>query len=171
VHLGYSLLGDFARGLPAGVVIRNEQSLSGFTAAQNNVRLSLLQKNITPIVITKTGSRLTTGVSGQVTTFASLSDVILGRTQIVVDNKPVKNNFNNTVTKGYLSELAGVKIPQGYFPSTFIEAQSALVSYRGDGLSGGSTYELDSDVLTTDANQLIQMTQEQIVGGPFPALR
>lgn len=170
IHLNYSVLGPFANALKTGVVIRQQQQFLGtFATAALSQRLSQLQKQITTGVLLKTGTTQTT--TGGVNTFATLVDTLLDRTQIVVDNKPVRNNQSNFVMKAYLQRMFDTVIPAGYFPLSFVDGQNAQLSYRGDGLAGGSTYEIFSDILTSGGTQQIDMVQEMIYGGPFPPLR
>lgn len=172
VHLNYSLLTQFAGLVRAGVVIRTEQPCAQQqTAAAQGAVLQTLQKQITSNVLIKTGAIQTAGLSAGVDTLASLSDVQLDRTQITVDNKPVRNNQNNLVMKADQEAYWASLIPQGYFLFSFTEGQNALLSYRGDGLSGGSQFQVQTDVLTTSANNRQRFIQEMIYGGPFPAQR
>jgi hypothetical protein len=60
---------------------------------------------------------------------------------------------------------------EGYLPLTFIEGQNPLLAFRGDGLSGGSTFELLSDVISANAANRLQYLQEQVIGGAYPDLR
>lgn len=169
VSLNYSILGAFANSLPAtGVTIRTEQQFSGFTALANATRLSLLQKQITTNILLKTG---TTQASAAPPVFATLSDVQFNRTQLMVDNKPIKNNQDNLLAKTYGSKTFGTVWPQGYLCFPFIDSQNPLTAYRGDGLQGGSTFELDTDVIAASADNLQTMVQEMIYGGPFPPLK
>lgn len=172
VHLNYAILGQIANGMNNnGVTIRNEQLFSTFTAIANKQRVSVLQKQITTGLVVKTGITETGGQSAGVQTFESLSDVMLENTQITVDNKPIRNNNDNLVQKLYYSNQFDTVHPQGYLNLSFVEAQNALLAYRGDGLPAGSQFELLTDVLTASANNRIAMIQEMVYGGPFPGLR
>jgi hypothetical protein len=55
--------------------------------------------------------------------------------------------------------------------ASFVEGQNALLAYRGDGLAGGSQFQLQSDVIAASANNRQRYVQEMIYGGPFPAQR
>lgn len=171
VHLNYALLGPFANRMPSGITMRQEQTLTTFTALATRSRLTTLQKQITTNLFVKSGVTETTGQTAGVTTFESLSDTQLNRTQIVVDNKPVRNNSNNRMAKSYIARMFGRIVPQGYFPFTFVDGQNALLAYRGDGISGGSTFEVITDVDTASADNRQTVTQEMVIGGPFPGLR
>lgn len=169
IFLNYSILGPFANALQTGVLVRQEQFFTGFTAAGTALRVSQLQKQITSNLLVKSGTSQT--ASAGVTNFATLSDRILDRTQILVDNKPVKNNQSNIGMKAYTGRMFNTVQPAGYFLLTFVDGQNPQLSYRGDGLAGGSLYELFTDVLTSGGTQLLAMTQEMIYGGPFQSLR
>jgi len=172
VHLGYSLLTQFARLVRSGVVIRTEQPCAQQqTALTTQAVLQTLQKQITANLLVKTGTIQTAGLTAGVDTLATLSDFQLDRTQITVDNKPVRNNQDNLVFKSSEEALNNTLLPEGYFLMSFVEGQNALLSYRGDGLAGGSQFQLQSDVIAASANNRQRFIQEMIYGGPFPAQR
>jgi len=169
IFLNYSILGPFANSLETGVVVRQEQLLNQFVTAGTALRISQLQKQITTGVVLKSGTQQT--ATAGVTNFQTLTDRQLDRTQILVDNKPVKNNQSNIGMKAYLGRMFNTIQPAGYFMLSFVEGQNPQLAYRGDGLAGGSLYELFSDVSTTGATQILGLTQEMIYGGPFQSLR
>lgn len=172
IHLGYSLLTQFARMVRSGVVIRTEQpTAQQQTALTTQAVLQTLQKQITSNLLVKTGTIQTAGLTAGVDTLATLSDFQLDRTQITVDNKPVRNNQDNIVFKANEEALLNTLVPEGYFLMSFVEGQNALLSYRGDGLAGGSQFQLQSDVIAASANNRQRFIQEMIYGGPFPAQR
>jgi hypothetical protein len=172
IHLGYSLLTQFARMVRSGVVIRTEQpTAQQQTALTTQAVLQTLQKQITANLLVKTGTIQTAGLTAGVDTLATLSDFQLDRTQITVDNKPVRNNQDNIVFKANEEALLNTLVPEGYFLLSFVEGQNALLSYRGDGLAGGSQFQLQSDVIAASANNRQRFIQEMIYGGPFPAQR
>lgn len=173
IHANYGLLGQLQNVVSqqSGVVIRNEQMFSNFTASAQNQRITTLQKQITTGLVLKTGTLQTVAQTAGVRSFASLSDLQFDVTQVVVDNKPVRNNQSNLVTKDFYGRALNTVHPQGYLLQTFVDGQNALLSYRGDGLPAGSTFELISNVQTSGAAQRQTLTQEMIFGGPFPALR
>lgn len=171
VHLNYSLLTQFAGLVRSGVVIRTEQpTAQQQTALTTQAVLQTLQKQITTNVMLKTGT-IQSPVSGGVDTLATLSDFQLDRTQIQVDNKPVRNNQDNMVTKADMEAYWNNLQPEGYFLQSFVEGQNALLSYRGDGLAGGSQFQVVSDVTSASATNRQRFVQEMIYGGPFPAQR
>lgn len=170
VFVNYSILGAFANSLDHGVCIRQERFYPQFVTAGGNVRIDQLQKQITSSLIVKTGLEQAAPTGG-VQTFATLVDNQLDRTQITVDNKPVKFNQSNRAMKSYLDRMYAKRSPAGYFMLSFVEGQNPSLAYRADGLAGGASFELQSDILTTDSAQRLAFTQEMIYGGPFPANR
>jgi len=172
VHLNYSLLTQFAGLVRPGVCIRTEQpTAQQQTALTTSAVLQTLQKQITTNLMVKTGAIQTAGLTAGIDTLASLSDVQLDRTQITVDNKPVRNNQNNMVAKADMEAYWSTLLSEGYFMLSFVEGQNALLAYRGDGLAGGSQFQLQSDVIAASANNRQRYVQEMIYGGPFPAQR
>lgn len=172
IHLGYTMLSQFANMVRSGVCIRSEQPVSNQqTALSTAAVLQTLQHQITTGVLLKTGTIQTAGLSAGVDTLATLDDVQLERTQIQVDNKPLRNNQSNLVTKLHNEAYFSAVHPQGYFWSAFNEGQSALLAYRGDALAGGSQLQLVSDVISASANNRQRYIQEMIYGGPFPVQR
>jgi len=117
----------------------------------------------------KTGRIQAAGLTAGVDTLATLSDVQTENTQLVVDNKPLRNNQNNMVEKSYHQRMFNTVVPEGYFTLTFVDGGTSLLAYRGDKLPGGSQFNLQSNIITANANQRQRMLQEYILGGPFPA--
>lgn len=172
VHLNYSLLTQFEGLVRSGVCVRTEQpTAQQQTALTTAAVLQTLQKQITPNLLIKTGTITGTGVTAGIDRFDTLSDVQLDRTQITVDNKPVRNNQDNIVFKADQEAYWNTLIPEGYFLQSFVEGQNALLSYRGDGLAGGSQFQVQSDVISASANNRQRFIQEMILGGPFPQQR
>jgi hypothetical protein len=167
IFTNYEILGPLSNSISPAVVIRNSQTLTGVvTSAANNVRLQLLQKQKTMNIVVKSGI-LQTPVSGGVSVFASLNDTMLEQTQVVVDNKPVRNNFNNFAEKEYAGFAFNTVLPQGYLNFTFVDSMNPLTYYRGDLVGGGSTFELDSNINTSTAGQAVEVVQEQVIGDPM----
>jgi hypothetical protein len=171
VHLNHGILGPFARGMRSGVVLRQERQLTDVQSLATQQRLTALQKRITNIVLVKSGLIETLGTTSGVQCFDTLSDAILNRTQIEVDNKPLRQNDNNRLQRCYNSGMMNTTSMEGYLPLTFFDGQNPLLAYRGDGLSGGSTFELLTDIITANAATRVNYVQEQVIGGPYPELR
>lgn len=110
-----------------------------------------------------------TGTSGGVTVYATLESQTapqLQQTQLIVDNKPVRNNFLNTAYKEYQAYAFDARWPQGYLDFSFIDSMNPLTAYPADQLAGGSVFELDSQVATAPANAFGEVIQEQYLGVP-----
>jgi hypothetical protein len=166
VFTNYEILGPLANNVPSGICIRNEQNATGVvTAVANNVRLLLLQKQKTTFVNVKTGTLLT-GSSAGVSVFGALSDTMLEMTQLIVDNKPIRNNFNNFAAKEYGGFVFDTTLPQGYLTFPFDDSMNPLTFYRGDLLAGGSNFEIDTNIATANANNACLIVQEQVYGDP-----
>jgi hypothetical protein len=164
----YEILGALAESISSGVVIRNTQNVpqSQITGAASTLqRLNLLQKQKTTNVLLKSGL-LATGTSPGVSVYSALADNIFEQTQLIADNKPIKNNFLNAALKEYSGYAFDARLPQGYLPMSFIDSMNPLTAYPGDQLAGGSVFELDSQVLTGNANNFAEVIQEMILGVP-----
>lgn len=166
IETNYEILGPLAKQIATAVLVRSEQlQIAPLGANGNNVRIQLLQKQKTTNLIFKTGTLLT-GSGAGVSVFGSMSDNVLDFTQMVVDNKPIKNIFNNFALKEYSGFAFDTVLPGGYNLFTFLDSQNPLTYYRGDLLAGGSTFELDSNVVGGGANVAAQVMQEQVIGDP-----
>lgn len=164
----YEILGALAESISSAVVIRNTQNIpqANITSASATLsRLQLLQKQKTTNVLLKSGA-LAAGTSAGVTVYSTLADNIFQQTQIVVDNKPIRNNFLNAAYKEYAGYSFDARLPQGYLPFSFIDSMNPLTAYPADQLAGGSTFEIDSQVLTGGATNFAEIIQEQYLGVP-----
>lgn len=166
IFQNFELLGPLSNSVNPGVVLRNEQTITApLSAVANNVRLILLQKQKTTNIVVKTGTLLT-GSNAGVSVFGTLRDDMLDLTQPIVDNKPIRNNFNNFASKEYAGFAFNTILPGGYLNFTFVDSQNPLTYYRGDLLAGASTFELDSNVVVSPANAAASIIQEQVIGEP-----
>src|SRR6516164_6177585 len=164
----YEILGALAESISSAVVIRNTQNVpqSQITSASATLqRLQLLQKQKTTNILLKSGA-LAAGTSAGVTVYSTLSDQIFQQTQVIVDNKPVRNNFLNAAYKEYAGYSFDARLPQGYLPFSFIDSMNPLTAYPADQLAGGSVFELDSQVLTGAGTNFAEIIQEQYLGVP-----
>lgn len=165
IYTEYAILGPLRAGFRTACVVRNENSItSGVTALATNVRLQPLQKQKTTNVILKSGVNLT-GVTSGVNVFASLNDTTLENTQILVDNKPVRNNRSNLASKESIGYKFTTVEPQGYLPFSFIDSQSARTAFRADlpsVVGSGSDFGLYTDIVAANANTVINVIQEML---------
>ncbi len=163
----YQILGaPFRSGFRTAVLIQNEQSIvSGMTAIANNVRIMPLQKQITPYIVLKTGRRLT-GTSAGVDVFSDLRDTLLNRTFPIVDNRQLRTVLTNASVKEFSGFNGQTILPEGYNLFNFIESQTARTAFRADVqtvVGGASAYDLMTDVAETNADNLVNVLQGQIV--------
>jgi hypothetical protein len=169
IETNYEILGPLSTQIIPAVLVRSEQiQIAPLAANGTAIRLQLLQKQKTTNIIFKTGTLLT-GSGPGVTVFGSLSDNVLDFTQPVVDNKPIRNIFNNFAEKEYAGVAFNTVLPGGYNNLTFVDSLNPLTYYRGDLLAGGSTFELDTNVVGGGANVAAQVLQEQVIGDPGSA--
>jgi hypothetical protein len=169
VHGVYTVLGALRDAFAGrgGVCIRNETVLNAFTALATNTRLQQLQKRVTTNVLVKAGLLETTLQSAGITTFASLSDRQLDATQVILDSKPIRNNSSNIVAKSWMARQFGVNEPAGYFLTSFVDSGNPMTAFRGDQVSPGTNFDLNTNVLTSSANNRQTVLQETVLGGPF----
>jgi hypothetical protein len=138
IYTNYEILGPLSTQIAPAVVVRSEQlQVAPLSANGNSVRIQLLQKQKTTNLFFKTGTPLT-GSSGGVSVFGAMSDAVLDMTQMVVDNKPIHNNFSNVALKEYSGYVYETVLPGGYNNFTFEDSQNPLTYYRGDLVAGGS---------------------------------
>lgn len=164
----YAINGDFMGQLGnPGVVIRNEVFLNAFTAATTQqVQMLALQMAPTTQVIVRSGV-LDTHQSANVQCYASVSDRQLEQTSVFIDLRPMRQNWSNLAYKAYYQGKANTILPQGTFVQSFDESQSILNGYRFDLLAPSVKVQLQSQILTSGAQQQQSVLQEMIYGGPF----
>lgn len=169
VYTNYEILGALADKLTTAVTIRAIQQVpqGNVTAvAANLVKLAQLQKYKTLNAVLKSGT-LAAGTSAGVQVYATLSDAIFETTQIRVDNKAIRNNLKNAAYKEYLRfAFEATSQPEGYLPMTFVDSLNPRTAFDGDKVSAGSTYEVDSQILTGGATNYAEVIQEYFQGIP-----
>jgi hypothetical protein len=164
VNQVFEILGPLSPNLNPGLVIRSSQNITaGMAAAGNTLQIVNLQKKKTLNIMLKTGLILA-GTSAGIQVFSSLLDTMLDFTQPTVDNKPIRNNTNNFAAKEHGGYVFGTILPQGYLNFPFDDSMSPLTAYRGDQVDGASTFQLLTNVLTTNAQQAVEVLQEQVFG-------
>lgn len=169
VYTNYEILGALADKLTTAVTIRAIQQVpqGNITAASANaLKLAQLQKYRTLNVVLKSGI-LALNTSAGVQVYSSLSDYIFEQTQIRVDNKAIRNNLSNPTFKEFMAfAFDAISQPQGYLPFSFIDSMNPRTAFPGDKVSGGSTYEVDSQVISANANNYAEVIQEYFQGTP-----
>lgn len=169
VYTNYEILGALADKLTTAVTIRAIQQVpqGNITAISSNlVKLAQLQKYKTLNAVLKSGL-LAAGTSPGVQVYSALSDTIFEQTQIRVDNKAIRNNLSNSMYKEYLAfAFDAISQPQGYLPMTFVDSLNPRTAFDGDLVSGGSTYEVDSQIQSGNAANYAEVIQEYFQGMP-----
>lgn len=167
VYTRYALLGDLRAGYRTAAVVRNEQlSQAVVTAVANNLRLAQLVKGrkMTQTIV-KSGLLLA-GTTAGVNVYSDLQDGLLEQTVIWLDNKFVRNNRSNRTSKESIGSIMGTVVPEGYLPFSFIDSGTVRTAFRADlptVVGAASTYELQSNVITANAQNRVQVIQELIV--------
>jgi hypothetical protein len=166
IYTRYAVLGEIRSGFRTACMVRAEQqSQAAVAAVANNLRLAQLIKRKTTNIVIKSGIILAGSTAG-VSVFASLSDRLLDRTVITVDNKFVRNNRSNMASKVSVGQIFGATAPQGYLPFSFIDSGTPRTCFRADlpqVVGAASTYELQTDVVAAAAGNRVNVIQEQIV--------
>ena len=169
VYTNYEILGALADKLTTAVTIRAIQQVpqGNITAASANlVKLAQLQKYKTLNAVLKSGL-LAAGTSPGVQVYAALSDVIFEQTQIRVDNKAIRNNLSNLTYKDYLRyAFDALAQPEGYLPMSFVDSLNPRTAFDGDLVSGGSSFEVDSQIIAANAANYAEVIQEYYQGTP-----
>ena len=169
VYTNYEILGALADKITTAVTIRAIQQVpqGNITAASANlVKLAQLQKYKTLNAVLKSGL-LAANTSAGVQVYSALSDAIFEQTQIRVDNKAIRNNLSNITYKDYLRyAFDAIGQPQGYLPMSFIDSLNPRTAFDGDLVSGGSTYEVDSQIISANAANYAEVIQEYFQGTP-----
>jgi hypothetical protein len=169
VYTNYQILGELANMLTTAVTVRAIQQVpqGNITAnSANAVKLAQLQKYKTLNVVLKSGT-LAPNTSPGVQVYATLSDYIFEQTQIVVDNKKIRNNLSNITTKEDLRfKFESTNQPAGYLPFSFIDSMNPKTAFAGNKVSAGSTYEVDSQIINGQATNYAEVIQEYFQGTP-----
>jgi hypothetical protein len=169
VYTNYEILGALANKISTATTVRAIQQVpQGNITAQsaNLVRLAQLQKYKTLNAVLKSGL-LAAGTSPGVQVYSALSDTIFQQTQIRVDNKAIRNNLDNLTYKDYLRHaFDALDQPEGYLPMSFMDSLNPRTAFDGDQVSGGSTYEVDSQILTANGANYAEVIQEYFQGVP-----
>jgi len=167
IYAVHSMLGPFSRLPGTGFVVRSEDEVAPTLAAVTaDVSLYQLRKQITTSVVVKSGVIISTGITGGVQTFLSVSDRQLDRTQVVANNKRVRNTGYNRATKLQQAIRWNTIVPEGYLVISFADGKSPMTALRGDKTTG--IFELRTDVDSASADNRQHIIQEQIIGGPYP---
>ena len=124
----------------------------------------------------KTGVQTTTGTGGT-NSYSSLSDSIVVRPKIKLDNVVIKDNVDDLTartyniiefgyggTAGVLNRAASGN-DTGYVSLDFVEGKDLNAAFRGDMLNRSNKLQLAGDV-TSAANQQGELVEEMLEGEP-----
>lgn len=115
--------------------------------------------------LVKTGIQDTT-TTGGVFAFASLSDAIITRPKLKLDNVLQKDNINPSFARGYSANYFGQPgLNVGYSPIEFCEGHDINTVFRGDMLNRSNKLQLAGDVTAT-ANAFGEVVEQLLEGEP-----
>jgi hypothetical protein len=126
--------------------------------------------------LVKTGT-VTTAATGGIVSFASLSDGIITRPKIKLDNVSIKDNVSPITDRAYtllefgyggsagLVAGAASGADAGYASLDFCEGHDLNTAFRGDMLNRSNKLQLSGDV-TVAANQQGEIVEEMLEGEP-----
>lgn len=114
--------------------------------------------------LVKTGIQDTT-TTGGVFAFASLSDAVITRPKIKLDNVVQKDAITPFTARAYSANYFGGSLDTGYAPLEFIEGHDLNTAFRGDMLNRSNKLQLAGDVTAT-ANAFGEVVQELMEGEP-----
>lgn len=97
--------------------------------------------------------------------FTSLSDGILTRPKIKLDNVTIKDAISPLIARMYSQSEFGGPLPVGYSPIEFAEGHDGNTYFRGDKLDRSNKLQLAGDV-TAAANQQGELVEELVEGDP-----
>jgi len=133
--------------------------------------LDLIVGKDTTRIIIKTGTGQT-GQSAGVVAYIALSDGVLTRSYIALDNRQMGNSIANSdsVLQDYMARSYGRVIPVGYKLIDFIDGPGAgpsnpKAAFQSSTLTAARKFQLLADV-TAAANQVCDVIQEMTLGVP-----
>jgi len=122
-------------------------------------------------IFLKVGTQLA-ATTATVVTFGSLSDTIVTRTVVAMDNRQLRFQGPNgdSVMQDYMGRVYGRTIPAGYRILDFISgtgpaAANPKAAFASSKLTAARKFEVDGDVVAA-GNQIAEVTQEMLLGRP-----
>jgi hypothetical protein len=169
---------DLASKVRPGVTFRvqniNQPTVAVSTgAATAGVKIADLTvgKDTTRIFV-KVGTSLAATSAG-VVVYGTLSDTIITRTVIAMDNRQLRfQNANaNSVMQDYMGRMYGRTIPAGYIMLDFISGigtgtGNAKAAFQSSQLTAARKFEVDGDINVVGATQIAEVVQEMVLGRP-----
>jgi hypothetical protein len=169
---------NLASKIRPGVTFRVQNTSQPTTAvstgsAGSGVKLAdLTVGKDTTRVFMKTGTALA-ATSGGVVVYGTLSDTIVTRTVVAMDNRQLRfQNANaNSVMQDYFARSSGRSIPAGYVMLDFISGigtgtANAKASFQSSQLTAARKFEIDADINTIAATNISEVIQEMVLGRP-----
>jgi len=169
---------DLASKVRPGVTFRvqniNQPTVAVSTgAATAGVKIADLTvgKDTTRIFV-KVGTSLAATSAG-VVVYGTLSDTIITRTVVAMDNRQLRfQNANaNSVMQDYMGRMYGRTIPTGYIMLDFISGigtgtGNAKAAFQSSQLTAARKFEVDGDIGVVGATQIAEVIQEMVLGRP-----
>lgn len=169
---------DLASKVRPGVTFRVQNTSQPTTAvstgsATAGVKIGdLTVGKDTTRIFRKAGTALA-ATTGGVVVYTTLSDTILTRDVIAMDNRQLRFQIGNgnSVMQDYMGRSYGRTIPSGYVMIDFISGVgsgtgNAKASFQSAQLTAARKFEYDADVNTVGATQIAELVQEMVLGRP-----
>ena len=167
---------DLAAKIRPGVTFR-VQNTSQPTAAVSTGSATTGQKiadltvgKDTIRIFGKTGTALAS-TSGGVVVYGTLSDTIITRTVVAMDNRQLRFQNGNASMQDYMGRMYGRTIPSGYLTLDFISGigtgtANAKGAFQSSQLTAARKFEVDADINTVAATNIAEIVQEMVLGRP-----
>lgn len=169
---------DLASKIRPGVTFRVQNTSQPTAAvstgaASSGVKIAdLTVGKDTTRILTKVGTSLAATSAG-IVVYGTLSDTIITRTVIAMDNRQLRfQNANaNSVMQDYMARSYGRTTPAGYLMIDFIAGigtgtANAKAAFQSSQLTAARKFEVDADVASISATNIAETVQEMILGRP-----
>lgn len=114
--------------------------------------------------LVKTGTQEIT-TTGGVNAYATLTDAIITRCKLKLDNVVIKDAISPLQARSYSASEHGAPVAIGYFPLDFLEGHDLNTAFRGDMLNRSNKLQLSGDV-TIATNAQGEVVEEMLEGEP-----
>jgi len=169
---------DLASKVRPGVTFRIQNTSqpttavsTGAASAGTKIADLTVGKDTTRIFM-KVGTSLA-ATTGGVVVYGTLSDTIITRTVVAMDNRQLRfqNSNANSTMQDYMGREYGRTIPSGYLMLDFISGigtgtANAKASFQSAQLTAARKFEIDADVSTVAATNIAEAVQEMVLGRP-----
>jgi hypothetical protein len=123
-------------------------------------------------VFRKAGTSLA-ATTGGVVVYTTLSDTILTRDVVAMDNRQLRFQIGNgnSLMQDYMGRMYGRTIPTGYVMLDFVSGigtgtANAKAAFQSAQLTAARKFEYDADVNTVAATNIAELVQEMVLGRP-----